>query len=162
MSREWNIDLNQRKFKCLYGTGFVGTEKVMLVMPETYMNLSGEGVRPLIDYFGVEIEDVIVLYDDLDLPLGRVRLRQKGSAGGHNGIKSLTEHFGTEKYKRIRMGIGRPDGRMPIVNWVLSRFQKEEAPMLQKVVEHTTEACEAATKEDFIDVMNNYNGDVDV
>lgn len=162
LAREWNIDMRETKFKCIYGTGFVGTEKVMLVMPQTFMNLSGEGARPLIDYYNVDLEDVVVLYDDLDLPLGRVRLRQKGSAGGHNGIKSLTQHFGTEKYKRVRMGIGRPDGRIPIINWVLGRFTDEEIPVLNKVVAHTTRACEAFLSESFIDVMNKYNGDVDV
>ena len=160
LSDSLNIDLDENKFKCEFGTGLVNGEKVMLVKPQTFMKLSGEGVRPLIDYFNIELDDVYILYDDMDLGLGKLRLRQKGSAGGHNGIRSLNQHFKTEKYKRIRIGIGRPDGPMPIVNWVLSKFTKEDMVTLEKVLDVTTDACEMAINHDFIDVMNRYNGDI--
>src|SRR5699024_12014274 len=98
-----------------FGVGSVNGETVMLVNPQTFINLSFVGARSLIDYFNIDLDDVFDLYDDMDLGIGKLRLRQKGSAGGHNGIRSLSQHFKTEKYKRVRIGIGRRDGTMPIV-----------------------------------------------
>lgn len=160
LSDKFNIELDESKFKCYFGVGLVNGEKVMLVKPQTFMNLSGEGARPLIDYFNIDLDDVFVLYDDMDLGIGKLRLRQKGSAGGHNGIRSLNQHFKTEKYKRVRIGIGRPDGPMPIVKWVLSKFTDEDKPVLEKVISVTGDACEMAINHEFTDVMNRYNGDV--
>ena len=95
----------------------------MLVKPLTYMNLSGECVRPLMDYFDIEVEDIVVLYDDLDIAPGTIRLRQKGSAGGHNGMKSLIAHLGTDQFNRIRIGVGRPIGGMKVADYVLATFR---------------------------------------
>src|SRR5699024_7065336 len=94
-------------------------EKVMLVEPQTYMNLSGEGVRPLLDYYDIPVEDVAVVFDDLDLPAGRIRLREKGGHGGHNGIRSLITHLGTKDFKRGRIGMYRPDIQIRVVDYVL-------------------------------------------
>lgn len=160
LSDALNIPLDNKKFKCDYGIGLVGSEKVMLVKPQTFMNLSGEGVRPLVDYYNIELEDVFVLYDDLDLSLGTLRLRQKGSGGGHNGIKSLNQHFGSEKYKRLRIGIDRPLPGESVSRYVLSTFRKDDAELLDKVIAQSTKASEAFISEPFNTVMNNFNGDV--
>ncbi|HEY9582189.1 MAG TPA: aminoacyl-tRNA hydrolase [Savagea sp.] len=153
----WNVHSMQTKFNGAYATVHRPEGKVILVQPMTYMNLSGECVRPLIDYYGAEIEDIIVLYDDLDLPLGQMRLRLKGGAGGHNGMKSLIQHLGTQSFKRVRIGIGRPTGRQPIADYVLAPFSKEEQLDVDTVVRRAADACEDALSTDFNDVMNEYN-----
>ena len=108
LAKRWNISLNEQKFKGVFGAGFVNGEKVILLKPLTYMNLSGESIRPLMDYYKIDVEDFVVMYDDLDIPVGKLRLRMKGSAGGHNGVKSTISHLGTQEFQRIRMGIDRP------------------------------------------------------
>lgn len=160
LSDALNIPLDKKKFNCHYGVGLVDGEKVMLIQPQTFMNRSGEGARPLLDYYNVDLEDILVLYDDLDLPLGKLRLRQKGSGGGHNGIKSLTQHFGTENYKRIRIGIDRPEPGTSVSNYVLSTFPKADHELLSKVVDVSKDAGRAFLNTPFIEVMNSYNGDV--
>src|SRR5699024_11439752 len=94
-------------------------EKILMIKPQTFMNLSVEGVRPLLDYFKIKTEGITVVYDDLDLPKGKIRLREKGGHGGHNGIRSLIDHLGTKEFKRTRLGIGRPEGQMAVVDYVL-------------------------------------------
>lgn len=160
LSSDLGIELSQNKFKCSYGAGYVNGEKVMLVKPQTFMNLSGEGVRPLLDYYKIDVEDILVLYDDLDLPVGRLRLRQKGSGGGHNGIKSLNQHLATDKYKRIRIGIDRPEPGGSITGYVLGIFPKAEAGMIDKVTARSAEASADFVTVPFQDVMTEYNGDV--
>ncbi len=123
---ELSIPLDQSKFKGLYGIGFYKGEKVLLLKPLTYMNLSGESIRAVIDYYQIDLEDLLVIYDDLDLPVGKIRLRQKGSAGGHNGIKSTIAHLGTQEFNRIRIGIDRPQQGMNIPDYVLGRFREHE------------------------------------
>ncbi len=119
----------QMKFNGTYTVIHSPEGKVMLVKPLTYMNLSGECVGPLMDYYDVELEDIVVLYDDLDLDQENCDLRQKGSAGGHNGMKSLIAHLGSDTFNRIRIGVGRPTGGMKVSDYVLSPFSKEEQPI---------------------------------
>ena len=121
IAEKLNIKLDQAKFKGIYGIGHVEGEKVYLLKPLTYMNLSGESICALMDYFQIDIEDLLVIYDDLDLPVGRIRLRQRGSAGGHNGIKSTIAHVGTQEFNRIRVGINRPlmGCPLPIMFWAV-------------------------------------------
>ncbi|WP_050613572.1 aminoacyl-tRNA hydrolase [Bacillus testis] len=157
LSREWNIPLTEAKHKGLYGAGYVNGEKVILLKPLTYMNLSGESIRAVMDYFKIDVEDLVVLYDDLDLAVGKLRLRQKGRAGGHNGIKSIISQLGTQQFNRIRIGIGRPQNGMSVVNYVLGRFQKEEWAELAPVIKKSGEACEAFLEKPFLQVMNIYN-----
>lgn len=157
LSNEYNIKLDQSKFKGMFGVGYVSGEKVFLLKPLTYMNLSGESIRPMIDYFGIELEDIVVIYDDLDLPVGKIRLREKGSAGGHNGIKSSISHLGTQEFKRIRVGVGRPTNGMSISDYVLSRFSTDEQKTIDLIVKKCGEACTEWIKEPFLQVMNRYN-----
>lgn len=126
LSKEWNIELtDEKKFKGQIGRGVVKGEKVILLKPTTFMNLSGESVRAVMDFYDIDIEDLVVIYDDLDLPHGKIRLRLKGSAGGHNGIKSLIAHVKTQEFKRIRVGIDRHP-KIPVVDYVLGKFTEDE------------------------------------
>ncbi|WP_080843557.1 aminoacyl-tRNA hydrolase [Cytobacillus gottheilii] len=151
------ITLDQAKFKGIYGIGHCNGEKVFLLKPLTYMNLSGESIRPLMDYYGIEDEELTVIYDDLDLPVGKIRLRQKGSAGGHNGIKSTIAHLGTVQFNRIRVGIDRPPAGMKVPDYVLGKFSSDEQQEMQTVIEKCVDACESAITEPFLQVMNKFN-----
>ncbi len=151
------IELSQTKFKGLYGQGMVNGEKVFLLKPLTYMNLSGESVRPLADYFNIGIKDIVVIYDDMDLPVGKIRLRQKGSAGGHNGIKSLIQHLGTAEFNRIRIGIDRPQNGEPIVNYVLGTYHPDQRGPVKDSITQAAKAVRAWTSKSFLEVMNEFN-----
>lgn len=157
LAKKWDVPLNQMKFNGMYATVHRPEGKVMLLKPLTYMNLSGESVRPIMDYFDIEIEDLIVIYDDLDLETGKLRLRQKGSAGGHNGIKSLIQHLGTQDFNRIRVGISRPPAGMKVADYVLSKFSKEEDPIINDAINKTVAAVETSLSKKFLDVMNEFN-----
>lgn len=153
--------LDKQKFKGAYTIERISGEKVMFLEPLTLMNLSGEAVGPLMKYYDIEIDDLLVLYDDLDLPQGEIRLRQKGSAGGHNGMKSIIQALGTDQFKRIRIGVDRPSNGMAIVDYVLQRFSEQEMKTMNKVIEHSAHAVEAFIETSrFDNVMNEYNGEV--
>jgi len=157
LSKKWDASLNQMKFNGMYATVHRPEGKVILLKPLTYMNLSGECVRPLMDYFDIDIEDIIVIYDDLDLETGKLRLRQKGSAGGHNGIKSLIQHLGTQEFNRIRVGISRPPAGMKVPDYVLAKFTKDESPIIEQAIDKTVAAVESSLSKKFIEVMNEFN-----
>lgn len=157
LSRLFNINIDQLKFKGVYGIGFVGTEKVLLLKPLTYMNLSGESIRAVMDFYDIDSEDLLVIYDDLDIPVGKMRLRQKGSAGGHNGIKSTIAHIGTQEFNRIRIGVDRPQNGMSVSNYVLGRFTPEEQPIIDEVIKKSAAACESWITKPFLQVMNDFN-----
>jgi peptidyl-tRNA hydrolase, PTH1 family len=157
LSERFQVPLNQSKFKGIYGTFHHNGEKVILLKPLTYMNLSGECIVPLMDYYDISEEDLVVIYDDLDLPVGKIRLRQKGSAGGHNGIKSTIAHLGTQNFNRIRVGIDRPVNGMSVSNYVLGKFSEEERAELKDVISTCVKACETWLEKPFLEVMNQYN-----
>ncbi|KWW52178.1 peptidyl-tRNA hydrolase [Bacillus cereus] len=157
LAKRWNISLNEQKFKGVFGAGFVNGEKVILLKPLTYMNLSGESIRPLMDYYKIDVEDFVVLYDDLDIPVGKLRLRMKGSAGGHNGVKSTISHLGTQEFQRIRMGIDRPKNGMKVVDYVLGRFTSEEISDVNHSIEKAADACEEWLNKPFLQIMNTFN-----
>lgn len=150
---------NNATFEALVADFFVDGEKILLVKPQTFMNDSGRAVGPLMTYFGVEPEELVVIFDDLDLELGKIRLRQKGSAGGHNGIKSIIAHLdGLQKFDRIKVGIGRPKGRMSVVDHVLSPFYGDDAIAISQAIEKASQACEDYVKQgDFSKTMNQFN-----
>lgn len=157
LSENISIPLDQAKFRGLYGMKNIGGEKVILLKPLTYMNLSGESIRAIMDYFQIENEELLVIYDDLDLPVGKIRLRERGSAGGHNGIKSTIAHIGNQEFKRIRVGIDRPKNGMQITDYVLGRFSKDEQEVMNLVINKCADACEAWLKQPFLQVMNEFN-----
>ncbi|KGX85480.1 aminoacyl-tRNA hydrolase [Pontibacillus litoralis] len=151
----WKLD--KEKFKAQYTVERIGSEKVLLMKPLTYMNLSGEAIRPLMEYYDIDVEDVVIIYDDLDLPVGKIRLRTKGGHGGHNGIRSTIDHLGTKGFPRLRFGVGRPSVPMPIADYVLGSFQKDEMTTIEASVQTAANACEAWMEKPFLEVMNDYN-----
>lgn len=157
LSKNLQIPLNETKFKGLFGKGNINETQVILLKPMTYMNLSGEAVGALMNFYKIPTEELLVIYDELDLPVGKIRLRYKGSAGGHNGIKSIIQHIGTQEFNRIRIGIDRPERGMPVANYVLSKFKKEDLPVMQEMVEKSAKACEEWIEKPFLEVMNIYN-----
>ena len=153
-----NMAFNKTKFEAVYAEGFIGTEKILLVKPQTFMNDSGRAVRPLMDYYSIPIEDLVVVYDDMDMPVGKIRLRQKGGAGGHNGIKSLIQHLGTQDFNRIRIGVGRPQHNMTVIQHVLSPFSKDDhAEMLHSVKESVDAIDHFIKGNNFLETMNQFN-----
>lgn len=155
------ISLNKHSFEGDIGEYFWQGEKVILVKPQTFMNDSGRCVRPLMDYYQIGVEDLVVIYDDMDLPAGKIRLRQKGSAGGHNGIKSLIQHLGTQEFNRIKIGVNRPFPGQDVVSHVLSPFPKEVHEEILLAVKTAADACEDwLDKKDFVGTMNRFNGKI--
>lgn len=152
---DWKLD--KEKYKGLYTIQHMSGDKLMLIKPLTYMNLSGEAVSSLMDYYEIDLEDLIIIYDDLDLEPGKLRLRQKGGHGGHNGIRSLTDHLGTKSFQRIRLGIGRPDTPMPVPDYVLGNFSKNEQEVIKDSIKRAADACEAWLNKPFLEVMNSFN-----
>ena len=154
----FDIDMGRTGFKSKYGQGFIAGEKVLLLKPQTYMNESGRAVGPLMRWYKIAEEDVFVIYDDMDLPVGKIRLRQKGSAGGHNGIKSIISCLGSDQFNRIKIGVGRPAPGRSVVNHVLANFEKEEQEEILASVDKSVEALRDWIKGDnFIQTMNRYN-----
>ncbi len=147
----------QAREKGLVAEARIGAEKVLLVKPQTYMNNSGECVGPLMRWYKLEPEDVIVAHDDMDIPAGMVRIRKKGSAGGHNGIKSLIAHVGSEKFGRVRIGIGRPLSGWSVINHVLAPFPEEDVPKIKEAIEYLLPAVECIVSEGYDMAMNKYN-----
>ena len=116
--------VEEKKFKGCYGRGIIGGQKVLLLKPQTFMNLSGESVRAAADFYKVDPEHIIIVYDDISLDVGQLRIRKKGSAGGHNGIKNIIAHLGTQEFPRIKVGVGDKPKKMDLADYVLSRFSK--------------------------------------
>lgn len=143
--------------KGLVADARIGTEKVLLVKPQTYMNNSGECIGPIMRWYKLEPEDVIVCHDDMDIPAGTVRIRKKGSAGGHNGIKSTIAHVGSENFSRVRIGIGRPLPQWSVIDHVLSAFPAEDVPKIKESIDYLLPAVECIVTEDVDMAMNKYN-----
>lgn len=156
IAERYNIDVNRTKFKGEYGEGFINGNKVILLKPYTFMNLSGESVREAIDFYKLTEEEVLIIYDDISLEVGRLRIREKGSAGGHNGIKSIINHMGTDVFTRIKIGVGAPKG--DLVNHVLGKFSKEEVNILKQTLDVVAKATEDIIANGAKDAMNKFNG----
>lgn len=146
-------------FKALWGSDFVNGEKVYFVKPMTFMNESGIAVKALLTYFNIPIEDLVVIYDDLDMAVGKLRYRTKGSAGGHNGIKSIIKHLGTQEFNRIKIGIGRPQNGMTVVHHVLGNFSEEEQATINASLDRVHQALDYYLDNgDFSALMQRYSG----
>ena len=156
IAKEYNIEINRQKFKGTYGEGFIDGEKVMILKPTTYMNLSGESVREVMDFYNLDNKDILVIYDDISLEVGTLRIREKGSAGGHNGIKSIIAHLGSDAFSRIKVGVGQPD--VNLIKYVLGKFTKGELTVLSEVIGATTKATSEIIKGDVKIAMNKFNG----
>lgn len=151
------VALQKKKFHAHYTEILGPDERIILLEPQTYMNLSGESIRPLMDYYNLDPKDILVIYDDLDLPVGKVRLRQTGGHGGHNGIRSTIDQLGTKEFNRIRIGIDRPAPNLTVTDHVLGKFDKEQLPTIEESVKRAADACESWMKNPFLNVMNAYN-----
>ena len=156
LANKLNTEINQNKFKGLYTKVKYHREDVILLKPQTYMNLSGESVIAAMNFFKLDKEDIIVIYDDLDMPVGKLRLRKTGSAGGHNGIKNIIAHLSSQDFKRIRVGIDRHK-YMKVVDYVLSRFAKEETEAINQGIDKASDAVLDYLDHDFDYIMNRYN-----
>lgn len=157
ISDEYNISLDIKKHKGLCGKGVIAGEKVVLVKPLTYMNLSGECVREVMDFYKVTPQDIIVIFDDISLPPGKIRIRPKGSAGGHNGIKSIIAHLNSEEFPRIKCGIGDKPKGYDLADYVLSHFGKEELSDIEEGKQKALKACECMILQGIDAAMNQYN-----
>ena len=155
---KYNIPLDVSKHKGIYGKGKIEGLTVILLKPMTYMNLSGESIREVASYYKILPEDIIVIYDDINLDVGRLRIREKGSAGGHNGIKNIISQLGTEEFPRIRIGVGMKPPKMELVDYVLSRFSQEEQSLMDQGYERACEALKLLLADDIPAAMNQFNG----
>lgn len=152
------INVIEKKHKALIGKGFIDGQKVVLVKPQTYMNNSGESVREVMDFYKIDpTDELLIIYDDIDLPVGKLRIRERGSAGGHNGIKSIIAHAGTQDFKRIKVGVGaKPEGG-DLVNHVLGHFSVEDRPVVSECIDDVVEAVGLIVTNQIGVAMNRYN-----
>lgn len=158
LAEKHDIKLNKIKHKALSGEGFISGEKVMLLKPQTYMNLSGESIREAVDYYKIDMENLVVIYDDIDIPMGSLRIRKKGSAGTHNGMRSIIRLLGDDGFPRIRIGIGGDREDIPLTNYVISGFRnKEEVKIMEEAVMNAASAIEVLIKDGLDASMQKYN-----
>ncbi|HBF4081837.1 aminoacyl-tRNA hydrolase [Clostridioides difficile] len=158
LAKEYNIGVTKIKHKALIGEGRVGTEKVLLVKPQTYMNLSGETLIDIYKYYKVDLSNIVVVYDDIDLEVGKIRIRKKGSGGTHNGMKSITKCLGSNDFPRVRVGVSKPEVGQDLADFVLSRFRKEESDNINEALEKAAYAIDSIIRENIDMSMNKYNG----
>lgn len=156
LAKRCSLSFDQEKFQSMYAKGKVNGEDVILMKPLTFMNNSGFACREVMDFFKVNPKDFLIIYDDIDLSVGRIRLRPKGSAGGHNGIKSIIQCIGTSEFNRIRVGTSR-DPRVPIIKWVLTKFKEEEKAPLEQAIQSASEAAYYSIDHTFEACMSKYN-----
>ena len=155
---KYNISVDTKKHRALIGKGIIGGQKVILAKPQTFMNLSGESVRSLLDYSKVDDEqEFIVIYDDISLDNGQIRIRAKGSAGGHNGIKNIIAHLGGQVFPRVKVGVGEKPSKYDLADYVLGHFSKEEQVLMDEGYAHAVHAVEMILEGDISAAMNEYN-----
>lgn len=158
LADKYHISVDGRKARAYIGKGIIGGSKVILAKPQTYMNLSGESLRGLTDYYKIDVErELLVIYDDISLSPGQIRIRKKGSAGGHNGIKNIIDHLGTQVFPRIKLGVGEKPREFDLADHVLSRFSKEERKQMEEGCEKAVSAVELILEGEIEAAMNEYN-----
>lgn len=151
------IYMGEKKHKALTGKGVIGGEKVLLLKPQTFMNLSGESLRSAVDYYKATAQELIVIYDDISLEPGQLRIRLKGSAGGHNGIKNIIAHLGTQEFPRMKVGVGAKPPKMDLKDYVLSRFSKGEQEQMDQAFTEAAKAVAVMITEGPERAMNQFN-----
>lgn len=151
-----DFHFDTKKFKAILAMGFVNGEKVILMKPQTYMNLSGEAVGECVRFYNIPLEDIVIISDDLDLPVGKIRLRMKGSSGGQNGLKNIIAHLGTQEFKRIRIGVGN-NKRIDTKDYVLGKIAKEDAEAFEDAKKRASQAAVDFISKPFERVMGEYN-----
>ena len=157
IAEQYHINVNKTKFQGLSEVGTIEGQKVILVKPQTYMNLSGNSVKEVVDFYKIEKEKILVIYDDMDIEPGKIKIRKKGSAGGHNGMKSIIQMIGTEEFPRIRVGIGRPIHKDDEINYVIGAIPEEDLKRLDEGIEKAQKAVEEILRNGVDSAMNKYN-----
>ena len=157
IGNKFGIDVTTKKHKALVGRGIIDGMRVILAKPQTYMNLSGESIREIADFYKIEPENIIIIYDDISLDVGQLRIRKKWSAGGHNGIKNIIAHLGTQEFPRIKVGIGNKPEGWDLADYVLSKYSKAEQEALEEASEGVIGAVKLMLMDDIEAAMNKYN-----
>lgn len=158
LSSKYHIDMNTKKHKAICGTGVIEGVKVLLVKPQTFMNLSGESIREAVDFYKVDPEtEFLVIYDDISLAPGHLRIRKKGSAGGHNGIKNIILHLGTQVFPRVRVGVGEKPEGYDLADYVLGHFSKAEQERMEEGYDRASDAVRMILSGDIGGAMSRYN-----
>lgn len=157
LAQKLGADLSERKHRALCGKAVIGGQKVILLKPQTYMNSSGESIRAAADYYKVPPEDILVVYDDISLAPGQLRIRAKGSAGGHNGIKSIIAHLGTQEFPRVKVGIGEKPPRMDLADYVLGHFSSGEKKIREEAAKEAADAICEIVNVGIEQAMNDHN-----
>ena len=158
LAGKWGISVSKTKFQGLWGQGEVDGHKVVLLKPLTYMNLSGDSIGPLTGFFKIPADHVLVIYDDVSLPVGKLRVRPTGSAGGHNGIKNIIAHLGTDVFPRVKVGVGAP--RHPdydMVDWVIGSFSAQEKKIVDEALDRALDAAECIISRGVTEAQNRFN-----
>lgn len=159
LSEKYQIPVKQAGYKALYGSGYIEGQKVILLKPQTFMNLSGESVRAVMDFYKIDPEEeLIVVYDDISLDPGQLRVRGKGSAGGHNGIKNILLHTGSQKFPRVRVGVGQKPEGYDLADYVLGHFSKEDQKTMEEAFKEAGNAAVTIMTEGLDAAMNRFNG----
>lgn len=157
LAKENDISLNRTKFNAIYGTGIIEGEKVILIKPQTFMNNSGESVIEFVNFYKEPLENVMIIYDDMDTDVGTIRIRAKGGPGSHNGMKSMVSSLNSENFSRIRVGIGRPSGEYDRIDYVIGQIAEEEKKILEQGQNEAVEAIKYWIKNGIDNTMNKYN-----
>lgn len=157
LANKYNIKITKNKFQGLYGTGIIQDEKVVLLKPQTFMNLSGISVKMFMDYYKINNNELIVVYDDLDVEKGHIKIRKKGGPGTHNGMKSVISELGITDFFRIRVGIGYPKNKENLADFVLEKLSEEEGVVLKKATNSAAEAIESILRDGIDNAMNKFN-----
>lgn len=156
LSKKWGFDFNKKKFDGVYGEKIINGEKIIILKPQKFINLSGEVIRKFVDYFKIDIDDILVIHDDLDTPIGKYKLRYQGSSGGHNGLKNIEFNLATRNYKRIKIGISN-NKKMDTKDYVLGKFNKEDQTLVNRVIDDMIMILNDYLVLSFDNVMNKYN-----
>lgn len=157
LAKKYKIELSRSNYQAIYGTGIIEGEKVILVKPQTYMNSSGESIRQYVNFYKIPLENVLIVYDDMDTEIGSIRVRQKGGAGSHNGMKSTILELGTEDFPRIRVGIGRPQNEFDKIDYVIGSIPDAEYVNLQIGQDKAVDAIVYYIEHDIDNAMNQFN-----
>lgn len=158
LADKYNISVADRKSRAFCGKGIIGGQKVLLAKPQTYMNLSGESIRSLADYYKIDVEtELLVIFDDVSLDVGQIRIRKKGSAGGHNGIKNIIANLGTDTFERIKVGVGEKPKGYDLADYVLGHFTKAEQELMEEGYQNAISAVERIVQGEIDAAMNQFN-----
>ena len=157
VANKYKIEMPREKFEGIYGNGVINNEKVILLKPQTYMNLSGKSIKQFINFYKIPTENILVIYDDMDIDIGKIKIRKQGSAGSHNGMKSIVNELKTTMFSRIRIGIGKPKEDYEKINYVIGKIENEEYKQLEEGIDRAVEAVGEFIENGIDIAMNKYN-----